>query len=183
MHANVPVPNPADVEHARATASRSPMLRAVVRVDAAAMAPQQSAAVVREAQDGAACAPAQPRHQNQLALKWEHKRHRISRERLCCCRTAWRWLWRRRRRQWRWMRRRWMRRRRARAARATHTAGSRSPSLRHVRSFEVNASQPFRYLLTMKLPPAFQVRFVSTSYIVVAGLYLAGFGTIPVPVR
>lgn len=129
MHANVPVPNPADVEHARATASRSPMLRAVVRVDAAAMAPQQSAAVVREAQDGAACAPAQPRHQNQLALKWEHKRHRISRERLCCCRTAWRWLWRRRRRQWRWMRRRWMRRRRARAARATHTAGTRSPSL------------------------------------------------------
>jgi hypothetical protein len=36
----------------------------------------------------------------------------------------------------------------------------------------------------MKLPPAFHDRFVSTSYLlVVAGLYLAGFGTIPVPVR
>lgn len=179
MHANVPVPNPADVEHARATASRSPMLRAVVRVDAAAMAPQQSAAVVREAQDGAACAPAQPRHQNQLALKWEHKRHRISRERLCCCRTAWRWLWRRR--QWRWMRRRWMRRRRARAARATHTAGTRSPSLT---TRPLVRSQRLPAVSTMKLPPAFHDRFVSTSYLlVVAGLYLAGFGTIPVPVR
>ena len=158
MHANVPVPNPADVEHARATASRSPMLRAVVRVDAAAMAPQQSAAVVREAQDGAACAPAQPRHQNQLALKWEHKRHRISRERLCCCRTAWRWLWRRR--QWRWMRRRWMRRRRARAARATHTAVY-SFTESHDTSARSQSTPPRRF--TMKLPPAFHDRFQFSS--------------------
>jgi len=74
---------------------------------------------------------------------------------------------------------------RARGARHTHCWYSFTESHdTSARSFEVNASQPFRYLLTMKLPPAFHDRFVSTSYIlVVAGLYLAGFGTIPVPVR
>jgi hypothetical protein len=53
---------------------------------------------------------------------------------------------------------------RARGARHTHCWFSFTESTTRP-SFEVNASQPFRYLLTMKLPPAFQVRFVSTSYI------------------
>jgi hypothetical protein len=60
---------------------------------------------------------------------------------------------------------------RARGARHTHCWYSFTESHdTSARSFEVNASPPFRDLSTMKLPPAFHDRFVSTSYIGRGGL-------------